>query len=537
MERILKREDDKLYFSKIVQGIISMLVFMLMIGCNANVNKTPLDKNTTNHNGEIKIAYPAQPPVLDPHVSTVIATTDIMAHVYETLLTVDSNYEIQPMLAESYELSEDGTIITFKLREGILFHNGKEMLADDVVVSMNRWKEGVGGRGQFTEANFVAEDDYTVVLHVPRPLSTALVTVSYIGAAFAAIMPKEVVDSATDKGVNEYIGTGPYEFPEWKQDQHVHLTKYEKYQSRDEQASGFAGKKEALVKDVFFIFTPDTSTQVAGIRSGEYDIAFGVPYDVGEQIEREANLENTTFPNAFMALHFNKKQGLFTDVKARQAIAAALDMEKIMLAPFANESYYTLSHNLMMSHQKGQWDSEVGKEKYNQTDFEKAKQLLSEAGYEGEEITLITTRDYEEHYNASVVVQEQLEQIGMKINLEVYDWPSLSQKRDDETAFDMYMMGNVAVPEPTSNVYFMKDYGGWTNSPELDELVKEFRGQASIDEAKELYDELQDWFWNYMPIIKIGDYDKIVTLQSSLKNYKEQNENHRLILWNVSNDK
>lgn len=513
---------------------IILMSFMLTVGCSSETNETVQSQDSQG--GEIKVAYPAQPPVLDPHVSNVIATTDIMSHVYETLLTVDSNYDIQPMLAESYEQSEDGKMITFHLRKGVLFHNGEEMLADDVVASMNRWKNSVGARGQFNEATFEAQDDYTVILNLPEPVSTAFVTMSYIGAAFSAIMPKDVIEQAGDTGVEEYIGTGPFKFEEWKQDQHVHLTKFEDYQSREEPASGFAGKKEALVDHLYFVFTPDTSTQVAGIRSGEYDIAFGVPYDVGEQMESEAHLENTSFPNAYMAVHFNKRNGLFTDVKARQAVAAALDMDKIMLAPFANEAYYSLSHNLMMSHQKGQWDSEIGKKHYNIMDTEKAKQLLNEAGYVGEEITFITTRDYEEQYNAAVVVQEQLERIGMNIKLEVYDWPSLSDKREDDTAYNMFMMGNVPVPEPTSNVYLMKDYSGWTDSSELDEIIEEFRSQPSVEDAKPVYDKLQEWFWNYMPIVKIGDYDKIVTLQNSIKNFKEQNENHRLILWNVSND-
>lgn len=170
-------------------------------------------------------------------------------------------------------------------------------------------------------------------------------------------------------------------------------------------------------------------------------------------------------------------------------------------------------------------------------DIEKATQLLNEAGYNGEEITFITTRDYEEQYNAAVVIQEQLERIGMNIKLEIYDWPSLSAKREDDTAYDMFMMGNVPVPEPTSNVYLMSDYSGWTDSPELDNIIEEFREQPSVEEAKPVYDKLQEWFWDYMPIVKVGDYDKIVTLQNTIENFKEQNENHRLILWNVSNNK
>src|SRR5699024_2071765 len=114
--------------------------------------------------GEIKVAYSAQPPVLDPQVGTAIITAEIMGHVFEPLLTTDSDYNIKPSLAESWEQSEDGLTVTFNLREGVLFHNGEEMKADDVVASMNRWKDGAGGRGQFDDAVFEEVDDYTVEL-------------------------------------------------------------------------------------------------------------------------------------------------------------------------------------------------------------------------------------------------------------------------------------------------------------------------------------------------------------------------------------
>lgn len=523
-------------------NLLVALLVIALVGCGSGAGETTqteVEKETGGEpkGGELKIAYPAQPPVLDPHVSTVIATTDIMLHVYETLVTVDADLNIQPMLAESYEQSEDGKTITFKLREGVKFHNGQEMKADDVVASMNRWKDGVGARGQFDKATFEAEDDYTVVLKMPEPLSTALVTLSHGGAAFAAIMPKEVIEGAGDTGVEEYIGTGPFQFVEWKQDQHVHLTKFNDYEPLDEPASGLAGKKEALVDDLRFIFTPDSSTQVAGIQSGEYDIAHEVHRDSLEQLENDPNIVNHTYPDAFLLVHFNKKEGLFTDVKARQAVGAALNMEDIMKAAFTDEKYYTLSHNMMMPHQEEQWYSDIGKEEYMQNDPETAKRLLEEAGYNGEEITILTDREYEEHYNASVVVQAQLEAIGMNVNLEAYDWPTASDRREDETAYDIFIMGNVPVPEPTSNVYLMKDYAGWTDSPELDEIIREFRSQPSLDDAKEVYEDLQEWFYEYRPVIKVGDYNAVVSLRDTVKNFQEQTQDNRLILWNVSNDK
>lgn len=522
---------------KYVKILFLFMLIIVLVSCSSETEKEAgagNKKNSDEVGGELKVAYPAQPGVIDPHMTTAIATSDIMWHVYETLVTTDSKENVQPMLAESYEISEDGKVITFHLREGVLFHNGKEMVAEDVVASMNRWKKGRGARGQFDDAVFEVKDKYTVVLNLPEPLSTAFSVLSISIGASAAIMPKEVIEDAGDGVVKEYVGTGPFQFVEWKQDQHIYLTRFEEYQSRSEPADGLAGEKDALVDELQFIFTPDSSTQVAGLQTAEYDIAHEVFLDHAENLANDPEIKNYTFPTAYMHIVFNKKQGIFTNVKARQAIAAALDMDKILIGGFINENYYTLSHNMMMSFQEEQWASDIGKDKYNQKDSEKAKKLLEEADYNGEEIVIMVDREYEDHYNSAVVVQEQLKQIGMNVKLDVYDWSTVLERREDETTYDMYIMGTSIVPEPTSNAYLMKSSPGWTDSPKLDKIIEEFRSQPTLEDAQGMYDELQEWFWDYLPIIKIGDIYGVVSYRNSVQGFEEQNKNTRPIYWNVS---
>src|SRR5690606_25651046 len=95
---------------------------------------------------------------------------DVSLHIYETLITTDSNFELQPMLAESYEVSEDGKTITFNLRQGVLFHNGDELKASDVVASQERWqKMSTQAKTYLADVTWEAADDYTVIAHVPNP--------------------------------------------------------------------------------------------------------------------------------------------------------------------------------------------------------------------------------------------------------------------------------------------------------------------------------------------------------------------------------
>lgn len=397
-----------------------LLAFMLvisLIGCSSQ--SAPSESATPQTGGTLKIAINAQPPTLDPHVTTATATYELARNIFETLVTLNSKYQAVPMLAESVNQSEDGKTYTFNLRKGVKFHNGKEMKAEDVVASMNKWM-AISSRGKtvLKGGTFEAKDEYTVVLNLPNPVVGVLETLA--GAAqFAAIMPKELVDAAGPDGVKEYIGTGPFKMAEWKQDQYIHLTKYDQYSALDTPADGLAGKKEALVDEIFFNIVTDGSTRLAGIQTGEYDGAIWLPRDNYEQLKSMPNVKTSIDFYGGHYIIFNKKKGVFSDVKMRQAVNAALDMDEIMLGTFANKDFYRLDHALMYKEQVD-WYSEAGKELYNQKDAEKAKSLMQEAGYNGEEIRILTSRDYDHVYNASVVVKEQLEKIGMKVKLEVW---------------------------------------------------------------------------------------------------------------------
>lgn len=526
----------------VLRILMVALVALVLAACgssgeDSSTESGDADGGEASSGGEIRVAYSAQPPSLDPHISAAIITAEIMGHTFETLLTTDSEYNVKPMLAESYEQSEDGLTITFNLREGVLFHNGEEMKAEDVVASMNRWKEGPGGRGQFEDAIFEEVDEYTVEFKLSEPLSTAINSIAQGSSSFAAIMPKESIENADEVSVQEedLIGTGPFKLEEWRQDQHIHLTKFDDYVALDEPADGLAGKKEALVDDIFFEIVTDSSTRVAGIQSGEFDIAHEVPYDSADQLESDGNVENQIIPGAGTLITFmNKKTGIFADQTAREALMTLVDLEEIMTAAFSDPKYFSLNHNMMMPHQEDLWYSDAGKEAYELTDPDKAKELFEEAGYEGEEITIMTSRDYEFMYNAAVVLQQELESIGVNVNLDNYDWATLLDKMVDEDAFDINMVWLGYKPEPTAHHFLNTEISGWTDSDELTELMAEFRSQPTLEDAIPLYDDLQEWFYDYIPAIKLGDYNRVDTTTTSIENYQYSD---RMILWNVTNNK
>ena len=157
---------------------------------------------------KLKVALTAQPPTLDPPLTVSQAALDVAQNFFETLYTQDGNFNPTPMLAKSCEISDDRRTYTFRLREGVLFHNGEEMDADDVAASMNYWLEkSARARNLLGGSKFEAKDRYTVILTLQNPSGDVLSLMS-AQANFPAIRPKDVIERATEKGVAEYVGTG-----------------------------------------------------------------------------------------------------------------------------------------------------------------------------------------------------------------------------------------------------------------------------------------------------------------------------------------
>lgn len=494
-------------------------------------NASNADGETTTTGGELHVALNTQPPSLDPHIGTATATKDAARPIFETLVTLNENYEVQPMLAESYDQSEDGLEFTFNLREGILFHNGEEMTAEDVVASLERWIERSGrAKNAIGEGKFEIVDEYTVKLILPQP-SVGALHVLAMPNQFGAIMPKEVIENAAADGVQEYIGTGPFKFVEWKQDQYIQYERYEDYQSPEGEPSGLAGKREALVDDLYVHFVADSSTRVAGLTTAEYDIGISMPLDSYEQIERTNDLRNEIALSSGPVLVFNKKEGIFADPAMRHAFNTALDYEEILLAGFTNPEFYRLSPGIMFPEQTD-WFTDAGEENYNVNDQELAKQMFEEAGYNGEEITIMTTRDYDYMYNIAITAQAQLERIGINVKLDVLDWPTMLSRQTEASAYDIFTTGFSTVTDPTQHLIFDPAYGGWNDDAKTAELIEKIRTSLTPADAYPHWEELQEHTWTtQLPYIRFGDHYVLYTYNEDVEGFSQF---EGIVLWNVA---
>ncbi len=454
---------------------------------------------------EIHIALNTQPPSLDATMTTAAITSYVATHIFEKLVSLKSDYTVDLELAESYEHNEDYTEQTYKLRKGVLFHNGDELKAEDVVASMNRWIDNYGqAKNMLGDARFEQVDDYTVKIVTETPCMYLNELIGYLGNGF--ISPKEVID-ATPAGetLSEYIGTGPYKFTEWVTDQYIRLDKFEDYVPYAEESDGWWGKKEANIQTLFYEIVTDDSTRVAGMMNGDYDVAMNMPQDNYDMLANNPDIKTYKALWASPILVFNKAEGVSTDVNLRKAIQAALDMDEIMMAGYSSEEFYNLS-SCDMYPQQANWYTTVGSEYYNQNNPELAKEYLAQSDYNGETFKILCTTDYSDLMAIAVVIENQLENIGINVEIESYDWATFLTYRSDPTTFDAYVSTYVPVMVPSMTLYMGAEYAGWYRDEYAQKCLADISASTDIASAFKIWEELEEYnLSTAVPYCKLGE--------------------------------
>ncbi len=481
--------------------------------------------------GVLKAAMIGEPPSLDLHTTTAVIVQQITWHVYETLYTYDKGYNAIPMLAEGHTVGDNGRTYTFKLRRGVKFHNGKELTSADVVASLVRWgKLATSGKAVWRNVEGVeAKDPYTVAMYLKDPSGALLLGLSRPNNG-AVVYPKEVIDAAGDGPLTQYIGTGPFRFVEHKPDRHVKVARFKDYVARAEAPIGYGGKRTAWVDEILFIPVPDVAVRLAGVETGEYHYAQQIKPD---QYDRVKGLPGVVAgiikPAGWSTAVLNHKQGLMTDKRLRQAFQAALDMEPIMAAGFGNKAFYRVDPSLMHLEQP-LWHSKAGGELYNQKNPGRAQKLLKEAGYSGQPVRWITTKEYEWMYKNALVARQQLDAVGFKIDLQVVDWATLVQRRNKPELWDVFSTGITFNPEPAFNTGVQCNWPGWWCLDDKERWLDSLTRENDPKRRKAMWEKVQLLFYEDAGRIKFGDFFTLEVTRKELRGFQSTPE---MAFWNV----
>jgi peptide/nickel transport system substrate-binding protein len=474
--------------------------------------------------GTLRYATGGEVPTLDVHLTTALTVTRVMWNVYETLFAWNADFEVIPMLAESHTMSDDQLTHTVTLRQGVPFHNGEELKAQDVIASFERWSalSGLGGNLKDASEEVVAVDDYTVEWRLSRPFSAFLAATALTNQGMA-IYPKSVIDATGDDLLSEYIGTGPYRFVEHQADRFVRLERFDDYAALPGEPDGYGGHKYQYFDAMEYIPVPDAAARVAGLQTGDYHYLETLNQEEARSLEGDPNIQIDMLPaTTWRGFVLNWRSPLMGDQKIRQAFQAALGSEEILLSS-EGEGYFRLDPGLMF--QETAWHSTAGEELYNQADPERASQLLQEAGYDGTPIRFMTTQEYLYHYNPSLVARQHLEAAGFAVDLQTYDWATLVDRRTDETAYDCFSYSSVFKSDPVMMDFLqLGSWPGWWTSDRAQGFVDQLQAESDPEVRQQALDDLQQTFYEEVPIVKVGDALAISARPAALKGFTLQTQ-------------
>lgn len=385
------------------KGFLSLLLMLTTLtvalsGCAGN--------KQGENSSQITIGIPQDlEDSLDPHKAVAAGTKEVLFNVFEGLVKPDSQGNIIPAVASDYVMSNEGRTYTFTLREGIKFHNGELVTAEDVKYSLDKCADTTNGDPLVPAFSNIEEvkivDESTIEVNLKEADSEFLASAAMVTAA---IIPADNENPDTNP-----IGTGPYKYVSRSPQENFVVEKFDDYWG-----------EKAHIENVTFKICANTDTWVMEMKGGSVDMFARMPIAQAEQLgEGYTVLEGTM--NLVQALYLNNAVEPFNDVRVRQALSYAVDKEEI-LTMVSDGKGTPIASSMFPAFGKYYMDELNDVYTY---DIEKAKELLAEAGYpDGFTFTITVPSNYAQHIDTAQVLVEQFKKINVTAEIELIEWDS-----------------------------------------------------------------------------------------------------------------
>ena len=468
----------------------------------------------------------AEPKSLDPQAVTAVNDFRILMNVYDGLVRYkNGTLEVEPALAKSWTISDDGTVYTFALRAGIKFHDGSMLTAEAVKFNFDRMlddKHPFHDTGPFPLSFFfsavdtvTAKDELTVEFKLKEPYAPFLSNLAYPTGLI--VSPSAVKKHGKEFGRNP-SGTGAFKFAEWESNAKLVVTRNDDYW-------GGPSKLEAIV------FRPitDGNTRVAEMLSGGIDMMVEVPPDSVASFSNNAayKLHEQAGPHVWFLI-LNAKEGPFADKRVRQAANYAIDKKALV----ENVLQGTAEVAAGPTPPAFSWAYNDSLQPYPY-DPEKAKQLIKAAGAEGAEVTFYVTEGGSgmlDPIPMGAAIQADLAKVGLNVKIETYEWntflgkvnPGLEGKAD---MAEMAWMTN----DPDTLPFLALRTGAWPDkngfnsgyysNPKVDKLLEAARSSTDQDERAKLYKKMQVIVQEDAPWVFVANWKQNAVTSSAVKSF------------------
>lgn len=503
------------------------LLSLVVVGVNA-----PAQAETTT----FRMVPSSSLQILDPLYTSSYVTRNFGYMVWDTLFAMDSDGQPQPQMAQSYKVSDDGTTWTFTLRPGLKFSDGSAVTSADIIASLKRWQQ-VDPIGQaIVDAGgaWKALSDRKFELTLDSSFAMVLEGLARVSSFPAFIMPAEIASTPVTERISKVVGSGPYVFQkdEWVHGSKVVFERNPYYKTLDAKPDGLSGDKTPYFDRVVWRSFPDNNSAFAALKSGEVDMIEDAPPSFIPAIQSSASLAVGQLSEQQQYLVFNQEQAPFNNAKARQAVAHVIDQNVITKAmgfPDSLREKYCPSFFVCGT----AYATDAGAAPYKGTNYELAKQLLNESGYDGEEVIVLLPTDSPSAKAATLVAVAAMEKVGFNIKLESMTWGTLTSRRAKKKGWDIFS-SNASVYDvgsPVNSAYIASSCDnslpGWPCNEKLHKLATEWLYAATPEEQQKLLDAVQKQAYKRLPYLPIGQFSSAFAISKDIKNADK--------LWGVPN--
>ena len=383
--------------------------------------------NTKTAERPLTVAMATEIDSLDPFNATAGDTKTVMDQIFDGLLDVDEDGNLVPDLAESYEISEDGLTYTFKLKEGVKFHDGSDFSADDVYYTYDKLSGLSSGEPMSSKFSVIKE------MEVISPTEIKM-TLDAVNNSFIYLQNQPIVKKDYEDNQTKPLGTGPYKFVSYTPGEGMVMERFDDYHRKDHVAK---------IKQVNVVRIADNQALVMALNNGEVDLASKLTADELEQVSEST--DSYSHPqNLVQLLGLNNKVKPFDDIRVRQAIAHAIDKDELIEAVAggkASKIYSSFSPALK--------DFYNDLEEMYPTDVEKAKELLAEAGYpDGISFTMTVPSDYKFHMDTAELIQAQLKKAGINATIDPIEFSTWLDRVYKDRDYETTIAGFIGYTDP-----------------------------------------------------------------------------------------
>jgi peptide/nickel transport system substrate-binding protein len=485
--------------------------------------------------------------VLDPIWTTANVTRHHGFMVYDTLFATDAQFRAKPQMAEGFTLSDDRRTYTIRLRDGLKFHDGEPVRGRDCIASLNRWSKRDAFGQTWAEAldTMRAIDDRSFEVKLKAPFPLFIDAIAKSGSPVPFIMPEHPAQTDANTQLREVIGSGPYRFvrEEFVAGSRAVYARFDGYQPRQEPVDLFTGGKVANFDRVEWIVLPDPATAAAALQNGEVDWWEQPLADLLPVLRRNRNLkvERLDPLGNFPFMRFNHLHPPFNDVRMRQALLYAVNQSDYLTAMMGDDR--TLWRPCYGFFPCGTpYESDAGTEVLRgPRDFDRARALIREAGYDGRPIVLLSPTDFATIHPQGLLTNELLRQLGLNVDFVATDWGTVVQRRaskepPERGGWNIFHTNSDAVTilNPASHALLRANgadaWFGWPTNPHYEALREQWFAAASEDEQKRLCVEMQRDAFATVPYIPLGNYFLQAAYRSNLTGILP---NYAPLFWNV----